>query len=67
MFSKTSEVLMSQPELQNAIKIAQKISTKKWPQNDLKLPIIAQKWPKIAQIGPKITQNGQKISTSWKK
>ena len=34
----------------------QKISTKKWPKNDLKLPKIAQKLPKIAQIGPKMTQ-----------
>ena len=56
--------------------LPQKISTKKWPQNDLKLPKIAQKWPKIAQIGPKMTQNcqngpkmtqnGPKISTSRK-
>ena len=55
----------------------QKISTKKWPKNDLKLPQIAQKLPKIAQIGPKMTQNCQngpkmtqnypKISTNLKK
>ena len=46
---------MYSPELQKRKKLAptnflpQKISTKKWPKNDLKLPIIAQKWPKIAQ------------------
>ena len=67
-------------ELQKRKKLAptnfltQKISTKKWPKNYLKLPNIAQKWPKIAQIGPKMTQNcqngpkmtqnGPKISTS---
>ena len=70
-------------ELQKRKKIAttnfftQKISTKKWPKNYLKLPKIAPKWPKIAQIGtkmtqncrngPKMTQNGPKISTSWQK
>ena len=31
--------------------LTQKISTKKWPKNDLKLPKIVQKLPKIAQIG----------------
>ena len=39
--------------------LPQKIRTKKWPKNDLKLPKIAQKLPKIAQIGPKMTQNCQ--------
>ena len=63
---------MYSPELQKRKKLAptnflpQKISTKKWPKNDLKLPKKAQKWPKIAQIGPKMTQNGPKISTVHK-
>ena len=37
-----------------------KISTKKWPKNDLKLPKLAQKWPKIAKNGPKMNRNGPK-------
>ena len=43
--------------------LPQKISTKKWPKNDLRLHKIAQKWPKIAQIGqklPKIAKMAQK-------
>ena len=59
-------------EMQKVIKIAEinfwpnKISTKKWPKNNLKWPKIAQKLPKIAQNGPKMNQNrqnGPKIST----
>ena len=53
-------------ELQKRKKIAptnfftQKISTKNWLKNDLRLPKIAQKWPKIAQN----RRTGPKISTS---
>ena len=49
-----------QSELQKRKKLAptnflpHKISTKKWPKNDPKLPNLAQKWPKIAKMAQKL-------------
>ena len=37
--------------------LPQKISTKKWPKNDLKLPKIVQKWPKLPKLAQKCICN----------
>ena len=44
----------------------QKISTKKWPKNDPKLPKLAQKLPKIAKMAQKWPKMAQKLATAEK-